>query len=113
VVEDIDFYEQDKHGRVGKTWAEAQMRTTADFSHGSWLMLHLSGGLNYQVVHHLFPGVAHPHYPQLAPIIKRTAEEFDLPYIAYSSFREALSKHFKHLKRMGAEAWVPSLQTVG
>lgn len=113
VVEDIAFYKQDNKGQVSMPWSEEQLRTTADFSHGNWWWLHISGGLNYQVVHHLFPGVAHPHYPQLAPIVKQTAEEYGLPYIAYGSFGEAVSKHFKHLKHMGADAWVPSLRSIG
>ena len=36
---------------------------------GSWLM-HMNGGLNYQIEHHLFPRVNHCHYPTIAPVVR-------------------------------------------
>lgn len=36
-----------------------------------------------QVVHHLFPGVCHCHYPALAKIVQKTAKEFGVPYKVY------------------------------
>jgi fatty acid desaturase len=45
-------------GVVQGDWAELQVMATQDYSHGSWLAGLLSGGLNYQAVHHLFPHVS-------------------------------------------------------
>jgi len=73
----------------------------------------VSGGLNYQVVHHLFPGVCHCHYPQLAPIVMRTAAEFGVPYKVYGTFREAVAGHFRQLHIAGRPPRIPSLSTVG
>lgn len=42
-----------------------------------------------QVVHHLFPGICHCHYPALSEIVKRTAAEFGLPYKVYPTVRSA------------------------
>lgn len=39
------------------------------------------------MVHHLFPGVCHCHYPALAEIVKRTAKEFGVPYKVYPTVR--------------------------
>ena len=36
-----------------------------------------------QVVHHLFPGVCHTHYPAIAPIVQDTCKEFGIPYMIY------------------------------
>ncbi len=36
--------------------AEMQVRTTRDYCTDSWLWYFLSGGLNHQTAHHLFPG---------------------------------------------------------
>lgn len=74
VVPDVDYLRRDSHGRVRMGWAAAQCATTADFCHGSWFWTHISGGLNHQVVHHLFPGVCHVHYPALAPIVMKTCK---------------------------------------
>lgn len=49
VVHDVGFFERDAKGQISTPWAVSQLCTTADFSHGSWFWLHLSGGLNYQV----------------------------------------------------------------
>jgi fatty acid desaturase len=115
VVGDVAYLERGgPSGRaVARGWAAAQVATTADFAHGSRFWTHVSGGLNHQVVHHLFPGVCHCHYPALAPIVLRTAAEFGVPYKVYPSFCSAVAAHFAHLRAMGAPLRVPSLATVG
>ena len=80
VVDEVAYLERSPTGAVASGWAAAQVATTADFCHGSWFWTHFSGGLNHQVVHHLFPGICHCYYPQLAPIVLRTAAEFGVPY---------------------------------
>ena len=54
---------------VGGKWAEEQVATTQDYGHGSLLTYLMTGGLNYQVVHHLLPGVSQFHYPSIQPIM--------------------------------------------
>ena len=46
---------------------EIQVVTAQDFGHGSWFCYYFSGGLNYQIEHHLFPTVNHCHLPALSP----------------------------------------------
>ena len=84
-----------------ESWARGQIMATADFCPGSWFWTHFTGGLNYQTVHHLLPGVCHMHYPALAPIVRRTCAEFGVPYVVYPTIWAALSAHFKHLYAMG------------
>jgi linoleoyl-CoA desaturase len=38
------------------------------------------GGTDYQIEHHLFPGISHPHYPKMAPIVKQWCEAHGYPY---------------------------------
>eukprot|EP00873_Tetraselmis_striata_P024749 jgi/Tetstr1/445013/TSEL_032821.t1 len=113
VVPDVKYIKKEADGTVKLGWAEAQVATSADFSHGSSFWTHLSGGLNYQVVHHLFPGICHVHYPKIAPVVMQTCKEFGIPYTVYPTFGNALSAHFKHLKNVGSGVVVPSLATVG
>jgi acyl-lipid (8-3)-desaturase len=113
VVDDVDFVEARPDGSIPGGWAAGQLATSADFAHASPFWLHVSGGLNYQVVHHLFPGVAHAHYPALAPIVMRAAEEAGIRYRVYPSFPSALAAHFRHLRAMGVALAVPSLATIG
>jgi linoleoyl-CoA desaturase len=77
-----------------------QLKTTANFGTRSRLLTWLSGGLNHQVEHHLFPNICHIHFPDIAPIVKKTAEEFGLPYHSQTSFYEALKLHTRMLKTL-------------
>ena len=113
VTNDVDwFYSHD--GKVAKGWGESQVLGSADYCHGSWFWTHFSGGLNYQVVHHLFPGVCHCHYPTIAPIVIDTCKEFGIHYQIYSSFMSALKAHLSHLKHMGEhELRIPTMHQLG
>ena len=41
------------------------------------------------------------HYKKISPIVKKTAEEFGLPYHSFRTFFDALSCHTRHLKELG------------
>jgi len=61
------------------------------------------GGLNYQIEHHLFPTICHVHYREISEIVKKTAQEFNLPYNSFSTFRSALKYHGQMLYRLGRQ----------
>lgn len=91
----------DEQGIVKNDWAIHQMNTTMNFSpDNKWLSWYV-GGLNFQVEHHLFPRISHVHYPDIAPIVKATAEEFDIPYLQNHNFSSALKAHIRFLKELG------------
>ena len=113
VVGDVRFFQLSDAGKLNLGWGESQLYSSADFAHDSKFWTHFSGGLNYQVAHHLFPGVCHCYYPNIAPVIAKVAKEFGLEYCVYPTFLSALSAHFTHLKNVGQKTYVPSLQTVG
>jgi linoleoyl-CoA desaturase len=105
VVEGTDFPVPNAANQLDEAWAAHQLRTTANFSPQSKLAAFLLGGLNRQIEHHLFPKVCHVHYPALAPIVRQTAEEFNLPYLENRSFWSALGSHYRLLRLMGKEAY--------
>ena len=88
--------------RADDDWAMHQMRTTADFATSSRVTTWLTGGLNHQVEHHLFPNVAHTHYSGLRPIVRAVAERHGLECHDLGSLPSALSQHFALLKTLGA-----------
>lgn len=104
VVEGTNFPVPNETGRVEEAWAEHQMRTTANFATHSKLAAFFLGGLNRQIEHHLFPKVCHIHYGEISVIVKKTALEFDLPYIENKSFLHALHSHFLTLKKLSKGA---------
>ncbi|KAJ8598110.1 hypothetical protein CTAYLR_009499 [Chrysophaeum taylorii] len=67
---------------------------------GSWLCV-LNGGLNYQIEHHLFPRVAHSHYPTIAPIVKQYVTSKNIPYVHFPSVSSNLIAVLSRLKRLG------------
>lgn len=88
-------------GSMDADWAVHQLQTTADFAPDNKLLSWYVGGLNFQVVHHLFPRISHTHYPALTKIVERTAREFGVPYHVQPSLRSALRSHYRHLRRLG------------
>lgn len=82
-------------------WATMQIEGTVDYGHDSKLTTFLSGTLNYQTVHHLFPSVSTHHYPAIAPIIKRVCMKHKVKYNHVDTFFEAAWLHLKELNRLG------------
>ena len=100
IVEKVKMPLPTKELGMKNTWAIHQLFTTSNFSTNNKIMNWFSGGLNFQVEHHLFPNISHIHYKKLSEIVKNTAREFNLPYNEYKTTREALKSHFLFLKSM-------------
>lgn len=101
VMEDSNYPLPDEQHIVGDQWAVHQLHTTLNFAHKNRLLSWFVGGLNYQIEHHLFPNISHVHYRRLAPIVERTAKEFNMPYKSYQTFRSALAAHARMLYQLG------------
>ena len=101
VVPTSDYPLPDNNNELSNNWAIHQLHTTCDFASGSKLFSWLIGGLNYQVVHHLFPNISHVHYRNLAKIVKRTTEKYQLPYHVNRTFLGAVYQHALMLKSLG------------
>ena len=84
-----------------KSWMVHQLFTTTNFSTKNKLVNWFTGGLNFQVEHHIFPNISHVHYPKISKIVRETAAEFSLPYHEFETTRKAIKAHFKFLKEMG------------
>tara|TARA_Y100001954_G_scaffold48465_1_gene51064 strand:- start:504 stop:998 length:495 start_codon:yes stop_codon:yes gene_type:complete len=100
IVEKVEMPIPNKSHDMKNTWAIHQLFTTSNFSTKNKFMNWFSGGLNFQVEHHLFPNISHIHYKKLSEIVKKTANEFRLPYNEYKTTREAIKSHFLFLKSM-------------
>ncbi|MGK0307964.1 MAG: linoleoyl-CoA desaturase [Urechidicola sp.] len=101
VMPNTEMPTPDETGNMKNTWAIHQLYTTSNFAPKSWLVGFFTGGLNYQVEHHLFSNISHIHYKKLAKIVKETAQEFSLPYNEYKTMRKAIIEHYKQLRELG------------
>ncbi len=92
---------EESSGRMNNDYYYVQMATTTNFATHNPVVNWISGGLNFQVEHHLWPQITHTHYPDLAPIVEEVAHKHGLPYNNYKSYREALGAHYTILKELG------------
>lgn len=88
-------------GPIPVSWMAHQIEASANFAPSSRLALWVTGGLNFQIEHHLFPRMSHVHYPKIAEIVKTTAAEFGVNYTEYPSFLSALASHRRLLRKLG------------
>ena len=82
-------------------WAAYQVRTTVDYGHNNAVTAFFCGALNYQIEHHLFPGVSQYHYPAIAPIVKEVCKKHNVNYTYVPTFWKAFLLHVEHLKTLG------------
>ena len=101
VMDEADMPLPKEDGTLKNTWAIHQLMTTVNFSTKNKLISWFTGGLNFQVEHHIFPNISHIHYSKIAEIVKKTAKEFNLPYNEFKSTRKAIIAHFRLSKANG------------
>lgn len=101
LVDKVEFPLPDETGTLENNWAAHQLITTANFAQKSKLVGFVTGGLNFQVEHHLFPDICHVHYPAISKIVEDTAREHGLPYHTNPTLVKALKSHIKFLNTMG------------
>jgi linoleoyl-CoA desaturase len=102
VVEKTSFEVATEKPRVIESeWAVHEMMTTADFAPKNKMISWFVGGLNFQVVHHLFPRVSHIHYPALSKILQKECAKFNVPYHYYPTMTQAVVSHVRIMKQLG------------
>lgn len=79
------------------------LATTTDYATRSRIANFICGGLNHHVTHHIFPQVAHTHYPKLTKIVRETAAEFGIEYRENKYMYQAIAQHFRLLKLLGQQ----------
>jgi delta11-fatty-acid desaturase len=77
-----------------------QILTASNTCSGSSLMRILSGGLNCQIEHHLFPSVNSCHLPELAKIIKPLCKKHNIKYNESSSILQSIYDTIKTIKKL-------------
>ncbi len=84
-------------------WAVSQVECSVNYATvSSPITTFLAGALNYQIEHHLYPGVSQYYYPSIAPIVKQTCKEFGVRYADLPNWTSAFKAHYNHLKNMGS-----------
>ncbi|KAL2635760.1 hypothetical protein R1flu_007239 [Riccia fluitans] len=84
-------------------WYKHQVVTAQDFGVSNRFCYLMSGGLNYQIMHHLFPTVNHCHLVKLQPIVARLCEKHDVEYKQVAGYVAAIKAHHVHTYLMSLD----------
>jgi len=87
-------------------WSHKQVLGSSNWSSGGKLTNFLSGGLNHQIEHHLFPSISYYLYPEIAPIVRQTCKEYGLKYRNFDSFPQAWLQFMKYLTVLGTQTHI-------
>lgn len=82
-------------------WGVLQVENSCNFGTDLWYWNFLSGGLNYQIEHHLFPGYIHTRLHEIQPIVRETCKEFGMKYTDFPTFGSAIKSHVQMLYDYG------------
>ncbi len=86
------------HG-VKLDFLDKQVLTSRNVS-GGWWITALMGGLNYQIEHHLFPGMPRPHLRAARTLVRQHCRKYDVPYVE-NDLVEALAIVVRYLNDVG------------
>eukprot|EP00051_Salpingoeca_urceolata_P019699 m.290643 g.290643 ORF g.290643 m.290643 type:complete len:658 (-) comp19469_c3_seq1:192-2165(-) len=101
VTTEVEWPMPDDKGLVDMDWYKLQIETTVDYATSSWLWSFLTGALNHQTTHHVFPGVNQFYYRDITPVVAKTCREFGVQYRCKDTFSAALGQHLQHLENLG------------
>lgn len=84
-------------------WAVEQLRTCVDYATDCPITTFLTGALNHQTAHHLFPGISQYHLPTVTKLIRKVLVQREMghEYNYVDSFHMAWKSHIMLLTTMG------------
>jgi fatty acid desaturase len=85
-------------------WFQAQVETSSTY--GGLISGWLTGGLNFQVEHHLFPRMSSAWYPTIAPTVRRICQKHGVKYVYYPWLWQNMISTLKYTHAVGnASHW--------
>jgi len=99
VSHNVDETKAHSSEELNKDWARLQIETSTSW--GGKVGSFLSGGLNLQIEHHLFPCLAHHLYAPAQAIVQDECKKQGIHYTAYGTLFPNFVDHIKFLYQMG------------
>jgi linoleoyl-CoA desaturase len=84
-------------------WVVHQIETTANFAVKSRFATFMLGGLNFQREHHLYPRIAHVHYPAIERVVQEVCKEHGVPCRENKTLLQGIRSHYRYIQSMGAK----------
>merc|ERR1712087_1037046 len=86
-------------------WFKSQVETSCTY--GGFISGALTGGLNFQVEHHLFPRMSSAWYPYIAPKVREICEKHGVKYAYYPYVFTNLVSTLKYMHAAGTGSnWI-------
>jgi len=97
---DRDPTYETRHGGDDQVcWFKAQVETSSTY--GGFISGALTGGLNFQVEHHLFPRMSSAWYPYIAPKVREICKKHGVRYAYYPWVHQNLISTVKYIHQAG------------
>jgi fatty acid desaturase (delta-4 desaturase) len=80
-------------------WFKSQVETSSTY--GGMISGMLTGGLNFQVEHHLFPRMCSAWYPYIAPTVRKVCAKHGVRYAYYPWILQNLVSTLKYMHQAG------------
>ena len=80
-------------------WFKSQVETSSTY--GGAISGYLTGGLNFQVEHHLFPRMSSAWYPYIAPKVREICKKHGVRYVYYPWIWQNLFSTFTYMHKAG------------
>jgi fatty acid desaturase len=79
-------------------WYKYQVENSS--SYGGSFGCFLTGGLNYQIEHHLFPRISYIYYPEIHPIVRELCKKHNVNYTYFPTFYDNIKSTLNHLYKL-------------
>jgi len=83
-------------------WYKMQAETSSTY--GGTTAGILTGGLNFQIEHHLFPRISSWHYPLLQPVVEDCCKRHGVQYNYFPSLSSNILSMLKYMRKVGLVA---------
>jgi fatty acid desaturase (delta-4 desaturase) len=80
-------------------WYKSQVETSSTY--GGKIEGYLTGGLNFQIEHHLFPRMSSAWYPYIQPVVKKVCDKHGIRYTYYPTIFHNILSTLKYIKNVG------------
>jgi fatty acid desaturase (delta-4 desaturase) len=80
-------------------WYAGQVESSCTY--GGRISGWLTGGLNYQIEHHLFPKMNPIHYPTIQPVVQDLCAKYGVRYTVFASFGHNFIDTWRFVARRG------------
>lgn len=85
-------------------WYKSQVETSSTY--GSFIAGYLTGGLNFQIEHHLFPRMSSAWYPYIQPAVMEVCRKHNVRYTYYPTIFSNIYSTLTYIARVGAGTYV-------